>query len=150
MKKARITLRSSWPLKEPTKSAESTAPTRPSSSQGSRCRNRRPTDSTLAWRAAARRLRSPELPFLRPVGRLTPWIPRLVGLRVQGVDPHLGEVELGHARLGELPTEAQWERAARGGLQRAEMTSSPYSALSLNARVSARRMTAVSGGWSNA
>ena len=34
----------------------------------------------LAWRALARFLPRPELPFLRPLGRLGPWIPRLLGV----------------------------------------------------------------------
>ena len=34
----------------------------------------------VAWRLVARRLRSPELPFLEPLGRLSPWIPRLLGI----------------------------------------------------------------------
>lgn len=46
MKNAKITLRSSWPSNAPTRSAESSAPSRPSSSHGSRCRKRRPIDST--------------------------------------------------------------------------------------------------------
>ena len=34
----------------------------------------------VAWRFAASRLPRPELPFLAPLGRLSPWIPRLLGL----------------------------------------------------------------------
>ena len=33
-----------------------------------------------AWRVVAFRLPRPELPFLAPLGRLSPWIPRLLGL----------------------------------------------------------------------
>jgi uncharacterized membrane protein YphA (DoxX/SURF4 family) len=34
----------------------------------------------VAWRALGRRIRAPELPFLAPLGRLAPWIPRLLGI----------------------------------------------------------------------
>jgi hypothetical protein len=34
----------------------------------------------LLWRAAGRRLTPPELSFLEPLGGLTPWIPRLLGI----------------------------------------------------------------------
>jgi hypothetical protein len=34
----------------------------------------------ILWRQAAKRLPCPELPFLAPLGRLSPWIPRLLGL----------------------------------------------------------------------
>ena len=34
----------------------------------------------VLWRQAATRLPLPELPFLAPLGRLSPWIPRLLGL----------------------------------------------------------------------
>jgi uncharacterized membrane protein YphA (DoxX/SURF4 family) len=34
----------------------------------------------LLWRMAAARLPSPELPFLRPIGRLAPYVPRLLGI----------------------------------------------------------------------
>jgi hypothetical protein len=36
--------------------------------------------TALVWRLAASRLPRPELPFLVPLGRLSPWIPRLLGL----------------------------------------------------------------------
>ncbi len=58
---------------------------------------------TLAWRAAALRFRTPELPQLRPLGRLAPYIPRLLGI-------HLGVSLLALSARGEflspaLPTE---------------------------------------------
>ena len=34
----------------------------------------------VVWRLAARRLPSPELGFLRPLGRLSPWVPRLLAV----------------------------------------------------------------------
>ncbi|HKX24845.1 MAG TPA: hypothetical protein VJP08_00875 [Actinomycetota bacterium] len=34
----------------------------------------------LLWRMAAARLPTPELPFLRPIGRLAPYVPRLLGI----------------------------------------------------------------------
>jgi hypothetical protein len=34
----------------------------------------------ILWRLAAARLPSPELRFLEPLGRLTPWVPRLLGI----------------------------------------------------------------------
>ena len=34
----------------------------------------------VLWRWAARRIPSPELPFLAPLGLLAPWIPRLLGI----------------------------------------------------------------------
>ena len=50
---------------------------------------------TVAWRAVAARLRSPELPVLRPLGRLVPYVPRLLGI-------HLGVSLLALAARGEL------------------------------------------------
>lgn len=38
--------------------------------------------ATVAWRMVGRRLPSPELPVLRPLGRLTPFIPRLLALHL--------------------------------------------------------------------
>jgi hypothetical protein len=35
---------------------------------------------TVAWRLVALRLPSPELRFLEPLGRLSPWVPRLLGI----------------------------------------------------------------------
>jgi hypothetical protein len=34
----------------------------------------------MAWMVASRRIRAPELPFLRAFGRLSPWIPRLLAI----------------------------------------------------------------------
>ena len=34
----------------------------------------------IAWQLVGARLRRPELPFLRPLGRLVPWIPRLLAV----------------------------------------------------------------------
>lgn len=54
---------------------------------------------TLAWRAVATRLPSPELRVLAPIGRLTPWIPRLLGI-------HLGVALLALAATGAFLTPA--------------------------------------------
>jgi len=37
---------------------------------------------TVLWRLAAQRLPVPELPQLRPLGRLVPWVPRLLGIHL--------------------------------------------------------------------
>ncbi len=50
---------------------------------------------TLVWRAVAVRLRTPELAPLRPLGRLAPYIPRLLGI-------HLGVSLLALAARGEF------------------------------------------------
>ena len=34
----------------------------------------------IAWRIVGGRVRRPELPFLEPLGRLSPWVPRLLGI----------------------------------------------------------------------
>ena len=47
----------------------------------------------LAWRWVGRRLPSPELPFLSPLGILVPWIPRLLGI-------HAGVSLLSQAAIG--------------------------------------------------
>jgi hypothetical protein len=47
----------------------------------------------LLWRLAARALPSPEIGFLRPLGRLAPWIPRLLAI-------HAGVSLLAQAALG--------------------------------------------------
>jgi hypothetical protein len=36
----------------------------------------------VVWRLAAHRLPTPELPFLRPLARLAPWVPRLLGVHL--------------------------------------------------------------------
>jgi hypothetical protein len=48
---------------------------------------------TLAWRAVASRMPRPELGVLRPLGRLTPWVPRLLAI-------HLGVSLLALAATG--------------------------------------------------
>ena len=53
----------------------------------------------VAWRYVSRRLPSPELRVLSPVGRLTPWIPRLLGI-------HLGVSLLALAATGAFLTPA--------------------------------------------
>jgi len=53
----------------------------------------------VAWRYAAQRIPSPELRVLSPVGRLTPWIPRLLGI-------HLGVSLLALAATGAFLTPA--------------------------------------------
>jgi uncharacterized membrane protein YphA (DoxX/SURF4 family) len=59
-----------------------------------------------AWRAASRRIPRPELPFLAPLGRLWPWVPRLLAV-------HAGVSLLAQAARGtflapslELPSDA--------------------------------------------
>lgn len=52
---------------------------------------------TVAWRLVALRVRGPELPFLAPVGRLVPWVPRLLGI-------HLGVALLALAATGAFIT----------------------------------------------
>ena len=54
---------------------------------------------TVAWRLAARRVQGPELRFLEPVGRLVPWVPRLLGI-------HLGVALLALAATGAFLTPA--------------------------------------------
>lgn len=36
--------------------------------------------AAIAWRVMGGRLRRPELPFLEPLGRLSPWVPRLLAI----------------------------------------------------------------------
>jgi hypothetical protein len=36
--------------------------------------------AAVVWRVVGRRLRRPELPFLAPLGRLSPWVPRLLAI----------------------------------------------------------------------
>jgi hypothetical protein len=47
----------------------------------------------VLWRLAAGRLLSPELPFLRPLGKLSPYVPRLLGI-------HAGVSLLAQAAMG--------------------------------------------------
>jgi hypothetical protein len=54
---------------------------------------------TVAWRAVASRLPRPELGVLRPLGRLTPWVPRLLAI-------HLGVSLLALAATGAFLTPA--------------------------------------------
>lgn len=54
---------------------------------------------TVLWRLVALRLDRPELPFLEPVGRLVPWVPRLLGI-------HLGVALLALAATGSFLTPA--------------------------------------------
>jgi hypothetical protein len=52
---------------------------------------------TVAWRWAALRLPAPELDVLRPLGRLAPWVPRILGI-------HLGVTLLALAASGAFVT----------------------------------------------
>ena len=54
---------------------------------------------TVAWRVVALRLDRPELPRLAPLGRLVPWVPRLLGI-------HLGVALLALAATGAFLTPA--------------------------------------------
>ena len=51
----------------------------------------------VAWRVVALRVDRPELPFLAPLGRLVPWVPRLLGI-------HLGVALLALAATGAFIT----------------------------------------------
>lgn len=53
----------------------------------------------IAWRVVALRFDRPELPFLAPLGRLVPWVPRLLGI-------HLGVALLALAATGAFMTPA--------------------------------------------
>jgi uncharacterized membrane protein YphA (DoxX/SURF4 family) len=55
--------------------------------------------ATVVWRLVALRLHGPELRVLEPVGRLVPWIPRLLGI-------HLGVALLALASTGAFLTPA--------------------------------------------
>lgn len=55
--------------------------------------------ATVLWRWVALRLDRPELSFLEPVGRLVPWVPRLLGI-------HLGVALLALAATGAFLTPA--------------------------------------------
>jgi len=63
---------------------------------------------TLGWRFAATRLPSPELRVLSPVGRLTPWVPRLLAV-------HLGVSMLALAATGSFLTPGVSGLAERPG-----------------------------------
>jgi len=63
---------------------------------------------TVGWRLAARRLPSPELGVLRPVGRLTPWVPRLLAV-------HLGVSMLALAATGSFLTPGVSDLDGSGG-----------------------------------
>lgn len=52
---------------------------------------------TVLWRAVALRVDGPELPFLAPLARLVPWVPRLLGV-------HLGVALLALAATGAFLT----------------------------------------------
>ena len=52
---------------------------------------------TVVWRIVALRFHRPELPFLAPLGRLVPWVPRLLGI-------HLGVALLALAATGAFIT----------------------------------------------
>jgi hypothetical protein len=62
---------------------------------------------TLLWRLVALRIDGPELPFLEPVGRLVPWVPRLLGV-------HLGVALLALAATGSFLTPAVELHGAAG------------------------------------
>jgi len=62
----------------------------------------------VLWRVAAHRLPSPELPQLGRVGRLTPWVPRLLGV-------HLGVTLLALAATGAFLTPAVDDLHSTGG-----------------------------------
>lgn len=53
----------------------------------------------VAWRLVALRVQRPEIPALEPVGRLVPWVPRLLGI-------HLGVALLALAATGAFLTPA--------------------------------------------
>ena len=63
---------------------------------------------TVVWRLVARRLPSPELRALSPLGRLTPWVPRLLGI-------HLGVSLLALAATGSFVTPAIDDLAGPSG-----------------------------------
>lgn len=63
---------------------------------------------TIAWRLVALRLDRPELPFLAPLGRLVPWVPRLLGI-------HLGVALLALAATGAFITPSNDHLDGLGG-----------------------------------
>lgn len=62
----------------------------------------------VAWRLVALRIDHPELPFLAPLGRLAPWVPRLLGV-------HLGVALLALAATGAFITPANDHLEGVGG-----------------------------------
>jgi hypothetical protein len=69
---------------------------------------------TAIWRLVALRLERPEIPVLAPVGRLVPWVPRLLGI-------HLGVALLALAATGSFLTPAvELDAAVRAPLLLAE------------------------------
>lgn len=63
---------------------------------------------TVAWRLVALRVDRPELSFLAPLGRLVPWVPRLLGI-------HLGVALLALAATGAFLTPANDHLGGVGG-----------------------------------
>jgi hypothetical protein len=63
---------------------------------------------TVVWRWVARRFDRPELPVLRGVGRLVPWVPRLLGV-------HLGVALLALAASGAFVTPTVDDLHSTGG-----------------------------------
>jgi len=63
---------------------------------------------TVVWRLLALRVDGPELPFLQPLGRLVPWIPRLLGI-------HLGVALLALAATGAFITPSNDHLEGVGG-----------------------------------
>lgn len=63
---------------------------------------------SVAWRSAALRLDRPELPFLAPLGRLVPWLPRLLAI-------HLGAALLALAATGAFITPSNDHLEGVGG-----------------------------------
>ena len=63
---------------------------------------------TVAWRVVALRVDRPELSFLAPLGRLVPWVPRLLGI-------HLGVALLALAATGAFLTPANDHLGGVGG-----------------------------------
>ena len=64
--------------------------------------------AALVWRAVAMRVDGPELAFLRPLGRLVPWVPRLLGI-------HLGVALLALAATGAFVTPSDDHLTGVGG-----------------------------------
>ena len=63
---------------------------------------------TVLWRVLALRIDRPELPFLAPLGRIVPWVPRLLGI-------HLGVALLALAATGAFMTPANDDLHGLGG-----------------------------------